>query len=409
MLKRIAQWWSDWEQEQLNVLDDPGIADTLGPGYRRYAAQKIGELSQIERQQLREFCIAYRGRRLWIALAKMLLAFSAAGLLVHLLFPSQRSLPYIVMMANLIGFTAAMVLASVWFNYRKIANNKPRILWSIVLWAMAGILAGAVLSYATGDKSLDVILSNLPRKLALATLGAVMLVGVPLVIIGALRNRHYESLTLQLQLEAERERMARELSESQLRLLRAQIEPHFLFNTLGAVQQLAENRAPEAASLTANLIAFLRASLKEMRSEQATLGAEFKLVEAYLQVMQPRLGARLRYSLSLPDALVSVSVPSMILLTLVENAIKHGIEPALRGGDVNVSALQAGGNVVIRVVDTGAGMSAAPGAGVGLDNVRHRLQLVHGAAASLTLSDNDHGDGVAAEIVIPFPSNRKTA
>jgi len=237
----------------------------------------------------------------------------------------------------------------------------------------------------------------------------VMLIGVPMVVIGAFRNRHYEALTLQLQLEAERERMARELSESQLRLLRAQIEPHFLFNTLGAVQQLAEQRAPEAASLTANLIAFLRASLTEMRSEQASLGAEFTLVEAYLQVMQPRLGTRLRYSVSLPEALRSVSVPSMILLTLVENAIKHGIEPALRGGEVHMSAVQDGDSVVIRVVDTGAGMSPEPGSGLGLENVRHRLQLVHGDAASLRLEDNDSGDGIAAEIVIPFQCKQEAA
>ncbi|MBZ2207981.1 sensor histidine kinase [Massilia soli] len=409
MLKRIARWWTDWEQEQINVLDDPRVADTLAPGYRRYAAQKIGELSQIERQQLRDFSVTFRGRRLWIALAKLMLAFSAAGLLVHVLFPSPRSLPYIVIMANLIGFTVAMTLISVWFNYRKIASNKPRVLLRIVLWAMAGIVAGAVLSYADGDKSLDVILGDLPRRLVLATLGAMMLVGVPLVIIGAFQNRHYEALTLQLQLEAERERMARELSESQLRLLRAQIEPHFLFNTLGAVQQLAEHRAPEAASLTANLIAFLRASLTEMRSDQARLSEEFKLADAYLQVMQPRLGARLRYRLDLPEALEAVSMPSMILLTLVENAIKHGIEPTLRGGDVHVSAVQAGANVVIRVVDSGAGMSSSPGAGVGLENVRHRLQLVHGEAASLTLSDNLDGAGITAEIVIPHPPEQKTA
>ena len=278
MFNRIAQWYRDWEQEQLDVLDDPSIVAALAPGYRRYCGQKVGELSAIERQQLREFAITYRGRRLWVALARMVLTFSAVGMLFHLLFASGASIPHAVMMGNLIGFTVAMVLISVWFNYRRIASNKPRILWRIVLWAIAGILLGAILSYATGEKSVEIILSNLPRKLALASLGAMMLVGVPLVIIGAFRNSHYEALTLQLELEAERARMARELSESQLRLLRAQIEPHFLFNTLGAVQQLAEHRAPEAASLTANLIAFLRASLTEMRSEQSTLGAEFKLV-----------------------------------------------------------------------------------------------------------------------------------
>ena len=409
MLKRIATWYRDWEQEQLDVLDDPSIAATMAPGYRRYCAQKVGELSAIERMQLREFSIAYRGRRLWIALAKLVVGFCAAGMLFHMLFASRSSLPYNLMMANLIGFTVTMTMASVWFSYRKIASNKWRLLWRVMLWAMLGIVVGALVSYAAGDRSLDDILTDLPRNLAKAALGATMLVGVPLMVIGALRNRHYESLTLQLQLEAERERMARELSESQLRLLRAQIEPHFLFNTLGAVQQLAEHRAPEAASLTANLIAFLRASLSEMRCEQASLGAEFKLVEAYLQVMQPRLGARLRYNLDLPDGLASVSMPSMILLTLVENAIKHGIEPALRGGDVCVSASLIGANVVIRVVDTGAGMSASPGAGVGLDNVRHRLQLAYGNAGSLTLSDNQHADGVAAEIIIPFQLDQKTA
>jgi signal transduction histidine kinase len=303
-------------------------------------------------------------------------------------------------LANLAGFVGGMALISVWFNYRKIAANKLRVLVRMIGWAVFGVLVGAAISYGSGDKPLGAVLESLPRTLALAGIGVGLLGATPLIIIGALRNRHSEALALQLHLEAERERMALELSESQLRLLRAQIEPHFLFNTLGAVQQLAEQGAPQAASLTASLIAFLRASLTEMRSEQASLGAEFKLVEAYLEVMQPRLGARLRYSLDLPAALAAVSVPSMILLTLVENAIKHGIEPALRGGEVQVSARQEDGTVVIRVRDTGAGISPVPGAGVGLENVRHRLQLAHGDAASLKLDDS--GDGVAAEITIPF-------
>ena len=138
MFKRIALWYRDWEQEQLDVLNDPSIVATLTPGYRRYCGQKIGELSAIERQQLREFSITYRGRRLWIALFKMVLAFSAIGVLFHLLFASQSSIPYAVMMGNLIGFTVAMVLASFWFNYRQIAINKSRILWRIALWALVG-------------------------------------------------------------------------------------------------------------------------------------------------------------------------------------------------------------------------------------------------------------------------------
>jgi LytS/YehU family sensor histidine kinase len=226
---------------------------------------------------------------------------------------------------------------------------------------------------------------------------------VPVLIVSVLRNRQYEVLNAQLQRENEQARLARELAESQLRLLRAQIEPHFLFNTLGAVQQLAQHGAPRAAELTANLIDFLRSSMRDMRSEQVCLSAEFGLVESYLKVMQVRLGERLRFALQLPRALEDVQLPTMILLTLVENAIKHGIEPALRGGEVRVSAEAADGAVRIRVQDSGVGMSTLPepdgGGGTGLDNVRHRLRLAYGAAAGLVLRDGE--PGLIADVTIP--------
>jgi sensor histidine kinase YesM len=230
---------------------------------------------------------------------------------------------------------------------------------------------------------------------------------IAVLAISILRNRQYEALNVKLQQDAEQARLARELSESQLRLLRAQIEPHFLFNTLGAVQQLAQHGAPRAAELTANLIDFLRSSMRDMRSEQVCLSAEFGLVESYLKVMQVRLGERLRFSLQLPRSLENVQLPTMILLTLVENAIKHGIEPALRGGEVTVSAETLDGVVRIRVRDSGVGMSslsasdpcAEAGGGTGLDNVRHRLRLAYGEAASLRLRDGE--PGLVADVIIP--------
>jgi LytS/YehU family sensor histidine kinase len=244
------------------------------------------------------------------------------------------------------------------------------------------------------------ILAKLGRVLPIMV-GVAVVTAVPFFAIAYMRNREYEAINAQLQRDAERERLARELSESQLRLLRAQVEPHFLFNTLGAVQQLAEHGAPRAAELTANLIAFLRASLSEMRREQATLAAEFGLVDAYLRVMQARLGARLEFAIELPAALEQVRLPSMIVLTLVENAIKHGIEPSLRGGEVSVSAQEADGAVRIRVRDSGVGLSAVPGKGLGLDNVRERLRLAFGPAGGLALHDAE--PGFVAEITIPVP------
>ncbi|MGZ8289606.1 MAG: sensor histidine kinase [Telluria sp.] len=407
MWNRIVKWYDEWEQEQLDVLADPGLAATVQPGYRQYFAHKLAEMSPIERHELREFSITYRGRRLWIAIAKMVAAFSAVGVLLHFLVPAKLTLLQAVIAGNVTGFACVMAAVSVWFSYRKIAQNKGRFLAFFIACAMLGGLSGAFGAYMQGDRSLEQVLEKLPRVLAIAGVGVGVFMAVPLMLVSAFRNRHYESLTKQLQMDAERERLARELSESQLRILRAQIEPHFLFNTLGAVQQLAEQGAPRAAELTANLIAFLRASMSDMRSDQVSLGAEFRLVESYLQVMQARLGARLAFSLSLPEALTPVRVPSMILLTLVENAIKHGIEPSLRGGDITVSAQRSGGTIRIQVRDTGAGMGAVPGTGVGLENVRRRLQLAHGDAAVLAVEDT--GDGVVADMTLPDTAVERVA
>ena len=170
-----------------------------------------------------------------------------------------------------------------------------------------------------------------------------------------------------------------------------------------AVQQLAEQGAPRAAALTADLIAFLRASLAEMRSEQVPLQSEFDMVAAYLRVMQARMGSRLRYVLDLPAEFAHATIPSMILLTLAENAIKHGIEPSLRGGEIRLSALRVGGMLCLRVQDTGMGLPASgagsvPGGGLGLENVRSRL-LLSDPSASLSLRDGEEG-GVIAELVL---------
>lgn len=397
MWRKVVDWYREWEDEQLAVLEQPGLADQAPAGYRRYAAKKLAELSLVERQQLRGFGLKYRGRLGFIAFCKLLLAFSLCGVVLHLALRDEVRLSIAIVVANLFGLSLVIGVAGAWFNYRKMVNQKLR-----TLLVGGGLLGGTVGLGAviwTGGKSLAEVLAGLPPVFVAAAPGVALLAAAPLVLIGVLRNRQYEALTVQLQRDAERERLARELSESQLRLLRAQIEPHFLFNTLGAVQQLAEHGAPRAAQLTANLIAFLRASSAEMRSEQVSLGVEFGLVEAYLRVMQERLGSRLHFTLTLPDSLAQVRVPSMILLTLVENSIKHGIEPSLRGGEIALSAEVLGELTRIRVHDSGNGMSATPGAGLGLDNVRHRLRLAYGEPAGLVLHDAD--PGLIAEITIP--------
>lgn len=393
MWRKIIDWYDDLEREHLAVMERPELAAQVAPGYRRKMAQGIARMSPIERQQLRAFSLTYRGRRLWLALAKLAASFTAAGLVAELLL-GKGSWLVPVLAANLLGFGLLAGGLGVWFNSGDVFRSKRKLAFGLltgVIGACAGIAIG-------NPQPLADQLPRLMRTLPLAALVG-LVCAIPLVIMGAYRRRQHAALMERLQRDAERERLARELSESKLRMLRAQIEPHFLFNTLGAVQQLAAEGAPRAAALTADLIAFLRASFSDMRCEQVSLATEFATIESYLRVMQARMGARLRFELSLPAALAPRAVPSMIVLTLVENAIKHGIEPALRGGEIRVSADAEGDSVRIRVHDSGVGMSAIPGKGAGLDNVRRRLELAYGGGAALAL--RDAAPGLVAELSLP--------
>lgn len=388
--------------KQIAVLERPELASQM-LGERRGLYQKIALRSPVERQQMRDFSIAMKGWRGRLWTYGLLAVFTLCGVALHLHSPGIGWVAAIVS-ANVCGIALAFALIGAWFNYRQFSGQKLKLLLAVLGFAVFATVGSTLMSMWLQGLPLAHAMERVSHFTGGVLAGSLAILA-PVLLISILRNRHYEALNAALQREAEQARLARELSESQLRLLRAQIEPHFLFNTLGAVQQLAQHGAPRAAELTSNLIDFLRSSMRDMRSEQVCLAAEFGLVESYLKVMQVRLGERLRFSLQLPRALEEVRLPSMILLTLVENAIKHGIEPALRGGEVKLSAEAVGGKVRIRVQDGGVGMSTMPeqdeGGGNGLDNVRHRLRLAYGEAAGLALRDGD--PGLIADVTIPHP------
>ncbi|WP_402721036.1 sensor histidine kinase [Janthinobacterium rivuli] len=414
MWKKFAGWYRCYDDETLRVLAHPDTAAQVPQGWRRWVALRLVTLTPIERQQFHAFMLKYRGAGFYLAAARLVLLFSIIGVVLHLLLPDKVGWTKAVVLSNVLGLAMAWGVLGVWFNYRKLAQKKFKTLLLLLLVpALGGVAIGVLRAMLEGHGSIGVAIERGARVGGWAALTAGLVYMVPMTIVVLWRNRQYEALALQLQQDAERDRLARELSESQLRLLHAQIEPHFLFNTLGAVQQLAEqgaSGAAQAAALTANLIAFLRASLAEMRADQVPLQTEFDVVQAYLQVMQVRMDARLSFRLGLPPGLAQIQVPSMILLTLVENAIKHGIEPSLRGGEIVVSALlDADGAMRLRVRDTGVGLGAAsaPGGGLGLENVRRRLQLA-AAAASLHVQNGEE-EGVLAEIVLPMTTKELAA
>jgi hypothetical protein len=202
---------------------------------------------------------------------------------------------------------------------------------------------------------------------------------------------------------AAEEGLKRQLAEAQLKMMQAQVEPHFLFNTLASVDYLIETDPARASTMQKNLIQYLRAALPQMREGSTTLGKELALVRSYLEILKVRMEDRLQFALTVPQGLRSAQFPPMILQSLVENAIKHALEPKPEGGSITVTADIANGNLRVTVADTGLGFGAAgkPGTGVGLANVRERLAALYSGRAKFTLEANSPSGTIAA-IEVPY-------
>lgn len=211
---------------------------------------------------------------------------------------------------------------------------------------------------------------------------------------------------------AEAEALKRQLVEARLNTMQAQVEPHFLFNTLASIDHLIETDPKRASQMQKNLIALLRATMPTMREAAGSgnglrdLKREMAVVRPYLEILQVRMEERLTTEIDVPDGLLSAEFPPMIIQSLVENAIKHGLEPKPEGGHLRVSARIEHGKLVVEVADTGLGFgrAATSGTGVGLANTRERLQLLYGNKASLTVAENQPC-GTLIRITVPYRSN----
>jgi len=219
-------------------------------------------------------------------------------------------------------------------------------------------------------------------------------------LIGSIRRQEGARRRLGQQM-AEQNTLSAAALEARLTVLQAQIEPHFLFNTLANVRRLCEVDPQRGQQMLGSLLDYLRAALPAMRRSSTALAQEFELVRAYLSVLQHRMGERLHFRIELAEALAEASIPPLILPTRVENAIRHGLAPLPEGGTITVNASRDGGQVVIRVADDGAGFQGTSGSGVGLANTRARLSALFGNAASLSLRGN-LPRGVVAEVRLPY-------
>jgi hypothetical protein len=199
----------------------------------------------------------------------------------------------------------------------------------------------------------------------------------------------------------ERSELERQALDARLHLLQAQVAPHFLFNTLANVQALVEAGSPHASAVLRSLTAYLRAAVPLLHESAATIERELQLVRPYLELMQMRMPDRLQYAMHVDQGALNVRCPPTTVLTLVENAVRHGIDPSEEGGRIDIDIERRGERCVVRVTDTGAGLhESANGLGTGLTTLRQRLQLIFGDAAQLRLTSGAPR-GVAVEVDIP--------
>lgn len=263
-------------------------------------------------------------------------------------------------------------------------------------WSWASWVLGVPVGFATG-MSLAALLLDLPLlavwRSMLQTWAQALGVSAVCTLLAGYFFWSRERIATERAV-AERERALalmreKQALEAQLKALQAQIEPHFLFNTLANVVSLIERDGRLARRMLEDLIDFLRSSLAESRTLETTLGRQMALLEAYLRLLEIRMGARLKFHLAIAAGLEDMPLPPMLLQPLVENAVKHGLEPKIEGGEIEVSAEREGDALCLTVADTGLGLGLSQGGtGVGLSNVRERIATLYGDRASLMIIAN---------------------
>jgi len=307
------------------------------------------------------------------------------------------------LLAKLLLLTVALVVSPM-LGLRiarlRLGPNPPLIVLNLVLLLMCipnFALADFVLFYLP-EASRHFKVGHAGLVTAMAALPSVM-ASIALAIRSRLL-RQLRASVADAKNQADEATQARQLAEARLQTLQAQIEPHFLYNTLANVQHLIAHRPHDAEAMLNGLIRYLRESLPKMRDSCSTLGQEFALASAYLDIARIRLGGRLRVETTLADELVAFACPPLVIQTLVENALKHGVEPKVGPVTVRMAAEAVSDGVDVRVEDDGVGLGELQGQGVGLQNIRERLDAIYRGRARLMLQPNSP-TGVVATVHIP--------
>lgn len=289
----------------------------------------------------------------------------------------------------------AAIASAVVIRTRSIVQKHALVLIGILIGALAGETLIMLRLPLPPDISAGAVLfSKVARWIIVAGLGYALFVF----------HRHAAQAAAELhENELQRVQAEQQFTEARLQSLRAQIEPHFLFNTLATVQRLYRTEPDRGRKMLASFVAYVRAALPQMRDDETTLRQEVDLARAYLDVLQVRMGDRLKVRFDVPQELAALPFPPLTLSTLTENAIKHGLTPLPDGGAIEITARVHHGQLEVGVSDTGVGLQRSSGTGSGLANLRARLSALYGDTANLHFEANVPR-GIRATIAVPVHS-----
>ncbi len=288
------------------------------------------------------------------------------------------------------------ILAMLWiFN--------PRNWVSLLCVSVAAVFTGAVSGLYLGFmilKNFFHVILNWPTDVILRTVAFALITSIGVLYFFITRSilKHDKE-----QIEQERIKtvaLQKEALEINLRMLQAQIEPHFLFNTLSNVVSLIDTDPARGKAMLLDLTRYLRTSLSRTLPEKTTLAQEAEMIGAYLNIQKIRMGERLNFTMDVPDDLRGKPFPPMLLQPLVENAVKHGLEPKIEGGGISIRATCDAHRLKVEVADTGLGISSLNANGIGMANVRDRLRLLFGDQGKFIVEENSPS-GVRAVIEVP--------
>ena len=384
------------------------VGQSLDPRRTRFVASPMPQPPLIEpagyRQPMSSSTISTKPHALAVMLGWRRLLFTLAtavplGLLLSL--SSQSSTVVVVARSIIVGLVAMLAFGLTERWPARMPNWLAR--WVLQLIAVVvAVPLGALLAYWVTLGGSPQFGQNQARVVGYMSLTILGIMVALWIALGAMvRQRDELARNQALAFELERSELARQALDTRMHLLQAQVQPHFLFNTLANVQALVETGSPQASKVLESLIAYLRAAVPRLHDPATTLGQELQLAQAYLELMHMRMPDRLQFSLQADAEALELRCPPMTLLTLVENAVRHGIDPSEQGGHIEVSVRVHENRCYVRVTDTGVGLQrAGDGLGTGLSALRERLQLAFGSGAHLSLSAQQTG-GVCVELAFP--------